>query len=63
MGTIAPARDIPWLLDLHRAGRLPVERLIGDRLALADLPAAFAHLHHGTLGRQVVSIGATAGPA
>jgi alcohol dehydrogenase len=60
MGTIAPARDIPWLLDLHRAGRLPVERLIGERLALADLPAAFERLHRGTLGRQVVRIGAEA---
>ena len=57
MGTISPARDIPWLLDLHRAGRLPVERLIGERLSLADLPAAFERLHAGTVGRQLVSIG------
>ena len=32
MGSAVPARDLPWLFESHRAGRLPVERLVGERL-------------------------------
>jgi len=56
MGTAVPARDLPWLFEAHRAGLLPIERLVGERLALDELPAAFERLHAGkVVGRQLVT--------
>lgn len=57
MGSAVPARDLRWLFDAHRAGHLPVERLVGERLELDELPAAFERLHGGeVVGRQLVTI-------
>jgi alcohol dehydrogenase len=57
MGSAVPGRDLPWLFEAHRAGRLPVERLVGERLELNDLPAAFERLHGGgVVGRQLITI-------
>jgi alcohol dehydrogenase len=57
MGSAVPARDLPWLFEAHRAGRLPVERLVGERLELSDVPGAFERLHEGAVvGRQLVTI-------
>jgi alcohol dehydrogenase len=61
MGSAVPARDLPWLFDAHRAGHLPVERLVGERLELPDVPSAFERLHGGeVVGRQLVAIGEAA---
>ena len=49
-----PSRDIPRFIDLHRAGRLPVERLLSGRLALDELNAGFDRLASGEAVRQVV---------
>ncbi|WP_020649479.1 zinc-dependent alcohol dehydrogenase family protein [Solimonas variicoloris] len=54
MGSAVPARDLPRYLALHRAGRLPVERLLTHRLALDDINAAFDRLARGAAVRQVI---------
>ena len=54
LGSCVPSRDIPRFIDLHRAGRLPVERLLSGRLALDELNAGFDRLASGEAVRQVV---------
>jgi Zn-dependent alcohol dehydrogenase len=54
LGSCVPARDIPRFVDLHRAGRLPVERLLTHRIALDDVNAGFDRLASGEGVRQVV---------
>jgi Zn-dependent alcohol dehydrogenase len=54
LGSCVPERDIPRLLALHRAGRLPVERLVTHRLALDELNEGLDRLARGEAVRQVV---------
>jgi alcohol dehydrogenase len=49
-----PARDIPRFIELHRAGRLPVDRLITHRLRLAEINQGFDRLAAGQAVRQVI---------
>ncbi|MGQ0662351.1 MAG: zinc-dependent alcohol dehydrogenase family protein [Pseudomonadota bacterium] len=53
-GSGVPARDIPRLIALYRQGRLPVDRLMSDRLALEDINLGFDRLAAGQVIRQVV---------
>lgn len=53
-GHTDPEVDFPAYAELHRAGRLPVERLIDRRLDLTDLEDAFDRLRAGSALRQVV---------
>lgn len=53
-GSANPLLDVPMLLDLHRAGRLPIDQLIGNRYPLAGINDAFADLAGGSVGRGVV---------
>ena len=41
-GSCVPLYDFPMILDLHRQGRLPLEKLISHRLKLDDVNDAFA---------------------
>ena len=54
MGSAVPRRDIPRLIALHRAGRLPVELLLTHRVRLEDLNSAFDRLDRGEAVRQVL---------
>jgi Zn-dependent alcohol dehydrogenase len=54
LGSCVPSRDIPRFVELHRAGLLPVERLLSDRLSLEELNAGFDRLARGEAVRQVV---------
>lgn len=54
LGSCVPARDIPRFIALHRAGRLPVERLLTHRIGLGDLNEGFDRLARGEGERQVV---------
>ncbi len=54
MGSASPQRDIPRLVELWRAGRLPVEKLTSDVLTLADTPRALDALADGTAVRQLL---------
>jgi alcohol dehydrogenase len=56
LGSCVPARDIPRYLEWYRAGQLPVDRLLSERLRLDDLNAAFDRLAAGESIRQVVEL-------
>jgi Zn-dependent alcohol dehydrogenase len=55
LGSCVPARDIPRFVALHRAGRLPVERLLTHRLEPDEINAGFDRLARGEAVRQVVT--------
>jgi alcohol dehydrogenase len=56
LGSCVPARDIPHYIEWYRAGRLPVDRLLSERVRLDDINAAFDRLAAGETIRQVVEI-------
>ncbi|HZZ93947.1 MAG TPA: zinc-dependent alcohol dehydrogenase family protein [Usitatibacter sp.] len=55
IGTCVPQRDLPRYIDLYRAGKLPVNRLMSGRLPLEEINEGFDRLHEGRAVRQVVS--------
>jgi alcohol dehydrogenase len=44
LGSCDPARDIPRYIDLYRAGRLPIDRLLSEHIALDQLNEGFDRL-------------------
>ncbi len=54
MGSCVPQRDIPRFINLYRAGRLPVDRLLTDVLPLEEINEGFDRLDRGEAIRQVV---------
>lgn len=54
VGSAVPSRDIPRYIRLFENGRLPVDRLLSDKIKLSETNAAFDHLHSGHALRQVV---------
>ncbi len=54
LGSCVPLRDIPIYIDLYRAGKLPVDRLMSDKVSLDDINEAFDRLASGATVRQVV---------
>lgn len=56
LGSCDPARDIPRFIQLYRQGRLPVDRLLSERLVLDDINAAFDRLADGKSVRQIVRL-------
>lgn len=54
LGSCVPVRDIPTYIDLYKSGKLPVDRLMSDRIALGDINAAFDRLAAGETVRQVI---------
>jgi Zn-dependent alcohol dehydrogenase len=54
MGSSRPERDIPWLLDLYREGRLELDRLVSGRYALEDVNVAIAAVRRGDALRNVI---------
>ncbi|MBT5242162.1 MAG: alcohol dehydrogenase catalytic domain-containing protein [Rhodospirillaceae bacterium] len=54
LGSCVPVRDIPTYIDLYKNGKLPVDRLMSDRIALEDINAAFDRLAAGETVRQVI---------
>ena len=55
VGSCVPSRDIPRYVALYRAGRLPVDRLLSETIALEDINAAFDRLADGKTVRQVIA--------
>lgn len=53
-GSSAPRRDVPRLIEHVKAGELDLETMIGDRIGLDDINAAFTKLENGADGRSVV---------
>jgi alcohol dehydrogenase len=56
LGSCVPSRDIPRYIEWYRAGHLPVDRLLSERLRLEDINAAFDRLAAGESVRQVVEL-------
>ena len=54
LGSAVPTRDIPRYIDLYRAGRLRVDRLITHRLELDEINEGFDRLAAGEAVRQVI---------
>jgi S-(hydroxymethyl)glutathione dehydrogenase/alcohol dehydrogenase len=54
LGSARIEEDVPRLVDLYAAGELHLDELVSDRIALADLPAAFDRLRAGETVRQLV---------
>ncbi len=53
-GSCRPFQDIPAVLDLFAAGRLPVDKLVSATYGLDQINQAFADLSAGLLARGVV---------
>jgi S-(hydroxymethyl)mycothiol dehydrogenase len=53
-GDCLPSRDFPMLVDMHLAGRLPLEKFVSETIALGDVEAAFEKMHTGDVLRSVV---------
>ena len=56
LGSCVPERDIPQYIDWYRSGRLPVDRLLSERIRLTDINAAFDRLAAGASIRQVIEL-------
>jgi Zn-dependent alcohol dehydrogenase len=54
LGSAVPGDDVPRYVELWRAGRLPLDRLVSDRIGLDGLPAALDRLAAGEALRQLV---------
>jgi alcohol dehydrogenase len=54
VGSSAPQRDVPRMIGLFRAGRLPVDQLLTHRLRLEEINEGFDRLRDGIGVRQVV---------
>ncbi len=57
LGSCVPERDIPQYIDWYRTGRLPVDKLLSERIRLDDINGAFDRLAAGASIRQVIEIG------
>jgi alcohol dehydrogenase len=57
LGSCVPERDIPQYIEWYRAGRLPVDKLLSERIRLDDINGAFDRLAAGASIRQVIEIG------
>ncbi|MGA7149353.1 MAG: zinc-binding dehydrogenase, partial [Microbacterium sp.] len=55
LGSAVPSRDIPRYVELWRAGRLPLERLVSSRISLDDLDEAMDRLAAGGELRQLIT--------
>ncbi len=54
IGSCVPLRDLPRYIALYRQGRLPIDRLMSDRLQLDQINEGFDRLAQGKSVRQVV---------
>ncbi|QKJ20159.1 alcohol dehydrogenase catalytic domain-containing protein [Microbacterium hominis] len=54
LGSAVPERDIPRYVELWRAGRLPLERLVSSHITLGGIAAAMDRLAAGGELRQLI---------
>ena len=55
-GSSKPERDFPHTLELYRAGRLPLDRLVSHRLPLSEVEHAFEVMQSGDALRVVLEL-------
>jgi len=56
LGSCDPARDIPRYIEMYRQGKLPIDRLLSERIGLDDINAGFDRLAEGRTIRQIVRL-------
>ncbi|PWE32105.1 zinc-binding dehydrogenase [Maritimibacter sp. 55A14] len=54
MGDTVLARDIPWLIEMYRQGRLKLDELISRRYRLEEINEAIAEVNAGHARRNVI---------
>lgn len=54
MGDVVLARDIPWIVELYRQGRLKLDEMISGRWRLEEINAAIADTKSGAALRNVI---------
>lgn len=54
LGSGVPSRDIPRFLALYSQGRMPVEKLMTEKIQLEDINEGFDRLHEGKAIRLVI---------
>jgi alcohol dehydrogenase len=54
IGSCVPSRDVPRFVAMFKAGRLPVDRLLSERIRLDDINPALDRLARGESIRQVI---------
>lgn len=54
LGSAVPARDIPRFVEMWRAGRLPVEKLVSSTIALDEINTGMDELADGRAVRQII---------
>ena len=54
MGDVVIQRDIPWMIDLYRQGRLKLDELISGRWRLEQINEAIADTRTGAARRNVI---------
>ncbi|MGR3760335.1 Zn-dependent alcohol dehydrogenase [Roseobacteraceae bacterium NS-SX3] len=57
MGDVVIQRDIPWMIDLYRQGRLKLDELISGRWRLDEINEAIADTKTGSAKRNVILFG------
>jgi len=53
-GDCLPSRDFPMFVDLHLAGRLPLDRFVSETVGLEQVEEAFERMQRGEVLRSVV---------
>lgn len=53
-GSSNPMLDLPRIFSLYLAGKLPIDRLLGDRLPLVEFTEAYRRLTAGAVGRGIL---------
>jgi S-(hydroxymethyl)mycothiol dehydrogenase len=55
-GDCLPSRDFPLLAQWYREGLLQLDAMVSERIALADVPEAFARMKRGEVLRSVIDL-------
>lgn len=55
MGSAVPRRDIPRLIQLYQAGKLPLDELLSPSITLDEINEGFDRLSQGKAVRQLIS--------
>lgn len=54
VGSCIPERDVPRYVDLYLAGKLPIDKLMGERLKLEQINEGFDRLNTGEALRDLI---------
>ena len=54
IGSCVPTRDVPRFIAMYRAGQLPVDKLLSERIRLDDINEALDRLARGESIRQII---------